>query len=141
MGKNWATDFCVTAEPDVVIVPRPAKGILAVMSDGLVENAEDELKLKPIGHVASAIASQIRKASGDLNKAAEATVVAHMMESVTALSEYSGDDLTLLLADIGNPIGGGHIPFQTPFTRKAGSGRRRARTNRVKRIPKTFVIS
>jgi serine/threonine protein phosphatase PrpC len=125
----------VSAEPDVVIVPRPAKGILAVFSDGLIENEADPLKFKTTEEVAKAIQTAVKESGGDYLRAASLVVYRHISESAASLTDYEGDDLTLILADIGKaPIGGG-------TTRRAFRGRRGGiKTGKAKRLLKTFTI-
>jgi serine/threonine protein phosphatase PrpC len=106
MNKNWNTDFCVSSEPDVVIIPRPPRGALAIFSDGLVDTESD--KLKPIEEVAKMIVKGIQTASGDYKKGAEAVLKEHVE---AASSPYEGDDTTLVIIDISmqsnHPLGGG----------------------------------
>jgi serine/threonine protein phosphatase PrpC len=96
---DWATKFCVTADPDIVTIPRPAKGVLAIFSDGLVETADGE-GLKPLADVAALIHASIREKRG-LKEAADDVLRKHIAESVSDPADYSGDDLTLVLVDIG----------------------------------------
>jgi serine/threonine protein phosphatase PrpC len=124
----------VSAEPDVIIVPRPAKGILAVFSDGLLENEADQMNLKTTEEVAKAIQAAVKESGGDYAKAASLVVGRHIAESGT-LADYQGDDLTLILADIGKPLVGGAT------TRRAFRGRRGGiKTGKAKRLLKTFTI-
>ena len=107
MNKNWSTDFCVLSEPDVVIIPRPPKGVLAIFSDGLVDTESDNLK--PVEDVAKMIIKGIEGAGGDYKKAADLVLKGHV-EAVP--SPYEGDDTTLLIVDISmqqssHPLGGG----------------------------------
>lgn len=106
MNKNWSTDFCVSSEPDVVIIPRPQKGVLAIFSDGLVDTESD--KLKPVEDVAKMIIKGIEGAGGDYKKAADQVLKGHVE---AAPSPYEGDDTTLVIIDIStqssHPLGGG----------------------------------
>ena len=138
---NWATDFCVTADPEITTIQRPAKGVLAIMSDGLVETADGD-GLKPLSAVAALIQSCIKAAGGDLKRAADMVLHKHVAESTANPTEYDGDDLTLLLIDVSAPVAavaavGGHR--QAPTTRRLRGGRR-MKTGRAKKIPKTFTI-
>jgi serine/threonine protein phosphatase PrpC len=134
---NWSTDFCVTAEPDVVVFPRPTKGVLAIFSDGLVE--KEDGNMKPIGAVAVGIQQSVKAAGGDLKAGAEMTLKRHTDEYLrdSLNTQYDGDDLTLVLADIG--LGSGVPETTERHTRKAKVKRVRTKTH-VKRIPKTFTI-
>jgi len=128
---NWATDFHVVADPDIMVFPRPAKGVLAIFSDGLVETESGDFK--PIATVAASIQQAI-KATGDLRKAAELTIRKHVEESAATPAEYDGDDTTLVLVDISLPVVGGER-----HTRRAKVKRVRTKTH-VKKLPKTFLI-
>lgn len=147
-GKNWSTDFLVVPEPDINILPRPARGIVAVMSDGLVEPASGE-GLKPLGQVAKSVAAAIAQSGGDLKRAADLVCRRHVAETAPRAADYDGDDLTLILFDIGTA--GTHAVTNT--TRKvhhgsSGSGggmssgkHRRAKTSKSRgKLPKVFTI-
>ena len=137
-NANWATDFCVTADPEITTIQRPTKGILAIMSDGLVETADGD-GLKPLSAVATLIHSCIKATGGDLNKAAELVLQKHMAESAHTPADYDGDDLTLLLIDVSAPAVPPVERRQVPTTRRLRGGRR-MKTGRAKKIPKTFTI-
>lgn len=96
---DWATNFCVTADPDIVTIPRPVKGVLAIFSDGLVEQADGD-GLKPLSDVAVLIQASVREKK-TLKEAADDVLRKHIAESVSSRAEYRGDDLTLVLVDIG----------------------------------------
>jgi serine/threonine protein phosphatase PrpC len=105
MNKNWSKDFCVTAEPDILVFPRSSKGLLAIFSDGLVEKDGDELK--SYDEVSKMIISALNNAPDDYSKVAELVLNNHMASSS---SPYSGDDTTLILIDIGIiPVLGGAL--------------------------------
>jgi serine/threonine protein phosphatase PrpC len=95
---DWATKFCVTADPDVITFPRPTRGVLAIFSDGLVETTEGD-GLKPLKDVAASIHASMRLKK-TLKEAAEDVLQKHIAESVSDPANYSGDDLTLVLVDI-----------------------------------------
>jgi serine/threonine protein phosphatase PrpC len=142
MDKDWARDFCVTAEPELLTVPRPAKGFLAIMSDGLVENAADE-GLKPVSVVAEAIRSSIAT-SESYETAARQVIANHVKESTANPAEYDGDDLTLVLVDVSLPAEATAVPI--PAAQKGGLGvmtrkvrSRRPRTGK-KKLPKSILI-
>jgi len=138
-GKDWANDFCVTADPEVVIVPRPERGLLAIMSDGLVESIGDELK--PTADVAMSIHKALHTRKG-LEEAARDVIHRHMMETAVTAADYDGDDLTIVFMDVSAPL---PAPIASATTAaKPGIMTRKARGRRTKtgkkRLPKTFQI-
>jgi hypothetical protein len=92
---DW-TRLKVTADPDIVIWPRPHVGVLAIMSDGLVETATNALK--PLAHVGRDIYIALKTAHYDLAKAA---TVVNQRHAAAAPQPYDGDDLTMVLVDVG----------------------------------------
>jgi serine/threonine protein phosphatase PrpC len=134
-GADW-TKMKVPAHPDVVVWERPAAGLLAIMSDGLVET--DTATLKPLAQVAFDTKKGLEASGFNLKKAAEAVVRGHM-----GVGHYDGDDLSIILIDVGVggddavplPITGGRP--QKPPTRKS-KGRRRLRTEKQNRLIKIF---
>ena len=138
-NKDWTKDFRVTAEPDIIIVPRPASGLLAVMSDGLVESAT-ESGPKATSDVANATFS-LYKADPNLQSIVKRQIDNHISESAANPKDYDGDDLTLILMDISLPI-----PALPQVVQKGGIGAttrkmrgRRTKTGK-KKLPKTFLI-
>ena len=136
---DWAKDLCVTAEPDIIVVPRPAAGVLAIMSDGLVEAPDGGLK--PTSQVADAIYGAYKKYGNDLSTITKAVINDHVAEQVDDPREYEGDDLTLLLIDVSLPIEknthavGNVVNKQGIKTRRS----KRVRTGKRK-LPKTFNV-
>ena len=133
-GADW-TKMKVPAHPDVMVWERPASGVLAIMSDGLVET--DTATLKPLAQVAFDIKKGLESSGFNLKKTAEVVVRGHM-----GLGHYDGDDLSIILIDVGVggddtaiPITGGRP--QKPPTRKS-KGRRRLRTEKQNRLIKIF---
>jgi serine/threonine protein phosphatase PrpC len=131
----------VICEPDIQVFPRPERGYLALMSDGLIElpptidNDDKGEIFKSIPDIAKNIAGAIQETRGDLPGAAELVLKRHVNESSGNEEDYNGDDLTLIIHDIGL---GTKKPFNTSITRhKKGGGRRRGRT---KKISGTFYI-
>lgn len=122
MNKNWATDFCVSAEPDILVVPRPQRGILAIFSDGLVES--ETCDLRPLTEVAEMILKGIRAADGDYRRGAEITLKEHMVNSS---SPYDGDDTTLILIDIS-------LSHSKPFVEALTRRLKRKRSKKTRRI-------
>lgn len=129
---DW-TKMKVTAHPDVMVWERPAQGILAVMSDGLVEG--DTTLFKPLEEVSRVIYDGLVEKANDLNATAQYVVQKH-----TKLHpRYDGDDLSLILVN----VGGGKIahkggkPVVKPPTRKS-KGRKRIRTEKTNRLIKIF---
>ena len=137
---DW-TKMKVTAHPDVVIWERPASGLLAIMSDGLVETNTNALK--PLPRVAVDIYNALKANTFDLLRSAEAIVAGHVRTSVGSSSEkYDGDDLSILLVDVGRGSSGGGAPPPSstvvkPKTRKVRFGRRN-RTGKKNRLIKMF---
>jgi protein phosphatase 1L len=137
-------DFSLTpyviCKPDIQIYPRPEKGYLAIMSDGLIEmpptiSSEEKGEIfKAIPDIAKNIATAIQESKGDLSAAAELVIIHHITESCEKEVDYQGDDLTLIIHDISLGI---KRAFNTTFTRYKKGGRRRART---KRMSTTFYI-
>ena len=132
MAADW-TKMKVTAHPDVMVWERPAQGILALMSDGLVEG--DTTLFKPLEEVSRAIYDGLVEHSNDLNATAKYVTQKH-----TKLHpRYDGDDLSLILVN----VGGGKVahkggkPVAKPPTRKS-KGRKRIRTEKTNRIIKIF---
>jgi len=133
MAADW-TKMKVTAHPDIMVWERPVHGILAIMSDGLVEG--DTTLFKPIEEVSRAIHDGLAEHSNDLNATAKYVVQRHTKMQ----SRYDGDDLSLILVNIGGGKAtdkvakGGAVK---PPTRKA-KGRRRIRTEKTNRLIKIF---
>jgi serine/threonine protein phosphatase PrpC len=130
MNKNWSTDFCVVAEPNILVFPRTPRGIIAIFSDGLVEKEGDELKTYE--EVATMIMSAL-KTSDDFNQVSKIIIDDHV-KSVS--SPYSGDDTSIILIDIGtNPLIGGVL------TKKARRAKRlKKQTKRATEGLKTILI-
>jgi serine/threonine protein phosphatase PrpC len=128
---DW-TKHKVTAHPDVMVWERPAQGILAIMSDGLVEG--DTTLFKPVEEVSRAIYHGLVEHSNDLNATAKYVVQKHTKMH----PRYDGDDLSLILVN----VGGGKVAHKggkppKPPTRKV-KGRRRIRTEKMNRLIKIF---
>ena len=133
-GADW-TKMKVPAHPDVMVWERPATGLLAIMSDGLVET--DTATLKPLVQVAFDIKKGLESSGFNLKKTAETVLRGHM-----GVGHYDGDDLSIILVDVG--LGGDDSPLpltggrpQKPPTRKS-KGRRRLRTEKQNRLIKIF---
>jgi serine/threonine protein phosphatase PrpC len=137
-NADW-TKMKVTAHPDVMVWDRPETGILALMSDGLVES--DSPTLKPLAQVSHDIQRGLEASSYNLKGAADKVVTNHVRQG--GGRKYSGDDLSLILVNVGtgNMIGGGVAPVVKPVvkppTRKS-KGRRRIRTEKQSRLIKIF---
>lgn len=97
---DW-TKMKVTALPDTAVWERPAHGVLAIMSDGLVET--------PGGHVAkphTQVAAEIYAVMQVHNYNLPFTVTNALKRHVAAFvgsshTKYDGDDLSLVLVDVG----------------------------------------
>jgi len=132
MAADW-TKMKVTAHPDVMVWERPGHGILAVMSDGLVEG--DTTLFKPLEEVSRAIYGGLVEHSNDLNATAKYVVQRHTKMH----PRYDGDDLSLILVNVGGGkvVHKGGKPMVKPPTRKS-KGRRRIRTEKTNRLIKIF---
>ena len=147
--SDW-TQMKVTAHPDVIVWNRPDHALLAIMSDGLVES--DTNDLKPLSQVAADIFRSLKATEYDLPAAAEAVVAGHVYASVgSAVSRYDGDDLSIILADVGR-VGGTeriagattteiraaiHAMTAKPKTRKCKRGLK-GKTGKANRLIKIF---
>jgi serine/threonine protein phosphatase PrpC len=145
---DW-TQMKVTAHPDFVVWERPESAVLALMSDGLVET--DTTALKPLQQVAADVFKVLKDNAYDLPKTASAAVKAHVAASAPH-GGYDGDDLSLVLVDVGkggsSPIGGGSVGATIaavtkmtagkPNTRR--QGKKKARTMKTNRLIKMFTV-
>jgi serine/threonine protein phosphatase PrpC len=149
---DWS-QMKVTAAPDIVVWARPDVGVLAILSDGLVETATNALK--PTAQVAKDVFDRMREHSYNLQVSAQKVCEAHVAEATRGMragaAAYDGDDLSLILVDIGKraagtaaaagQAGGSGLLHQVtatltrPTTRKA-HGRRRNRTGKKHRVIK-----
>jgi serine/threonine protein phosphatase PrpC len=145
---DW-TQMKVTAHPDFVVWERPESGLLALMSDGMVET--DTTALKPLPQVAADIFKALKDTMYDLPKTATAAVKAHVAASAPH-GDYDGDDLSLLIVDVGKGgsslIGGGSAAAAAaavtkmtagkPNTRR--QGKKKSRTMKTNRLIKMFTV-
>ena len=149
----------VTAAADVNVWPRPPVGVLAIMSDGLVET--NTSTLKPLAAVARDIQLALKQNSFNLSAATGALLKRHVANSIgTRAGEYDGDDLSMILVDVGispQQTAGGAPAAATaasqqqalaqaaaaaagkPKTRKAKHGRRN-KTGKKMRLVKIFTV-
>lgn len=137
-GADW-TKMKITAHPDVMVWERPGAGVLALMSDGLVET--DSATTKPLAQVAHDIQKGLEATGYNLKGAADKVLGEHVRQGSRG-RKYSGDDLSLILVDVGTGVvtGGaapGPVKLQKPPTRKS-KGRRRIRTEKQSRLIKIF---
>ena len=145
--SDW-TQMKVTAHPDFVVWERPESGLLALMSDGMVET--ETTALKPLPQVAADIFKGLKDNSFDLPRTADTVVRAHVAASVAVTRDaYDGDDLSLLIVDVGrggsSPIGGGGlVAAVTKMTagkaRTRKSSGKKARTMKTNRLIKMFTM-
>ena len=135
-GADWA-QMKVTAHPDFVVWERPESGLLALMSDGMVET--ETTALKPLQQVAADIFKVLRGVSFDLAMGAEGVVKAHVAESGGA--DYDGDDLSIMIVNVGRPQAGGSAPVMTakPKTRRV-KGKRKIKSMKTNRLIKMFTV-
>uniref|UniRef100_A0A6C0JYV7 PPM-type phosphatase domain-containing protein n=1 Tax=viral metagenome TaxID=1070528 RepID=A0A6C0JYV7_9ZZZZ len=134
--KNWAKDFRVVADPEIIVIPRPARGYLAICSDGLVDKPDGEFRTP------NEIANEIvgLGLSDDLNSLAKQLIYNQVKVYADSPAEYSAsdaDDITLVLVDFSKSLRGG-----AAITRKARR-KRKANTKKTSTsatLPKTFLI-
>jgi serine/threonine protein phosphatase PrpC len=152
-GSDW-TEMKVTAHPDIVVWDRPNSGLLALMSDGLVET--ETTTLKPLPQVAAEVFKALKDNRMDLPRTAGAAVKAHVMESIKASGggSYDGDDLSIMLVDVGRAAvvsttqTGGvaqvkqavAVMTAKPKSRKM-KGNKKAKTMKTNRIIKMFTVN
>jgi serine/threonine protein phosphatase PrpC len=143
--SDW-TQMKVTAHPDIMIWERPESGVLAIMSDGLVET--ETTALKPLPQVAANIYKALKANRYDLPMTAVAATKAHVAESVgTEEDDYDGDDLSLLIVNVGRGSAPGERPSSAPAvvmtakpkTRKM-KGKKKAKTMKANRLIKMFTV-
>lgn len=150
--SDWSR-MKVTAYPDISIWTRPDHGVLAIMSDGLVETASGSLK--PTAQVAKDIFMALQENAYNLPFTATTVLKRHVASSVGSMrSKYDGDDLTLVIVDVGlrdaregsaeaaKQAGGvaaavAAAAAAKPKTRRAKHGRR-SRTGKKGRLVKMF---
>ena len=119
------------------------------MSDGMVET--DTTALKPLPQVAADLFKALKDNAYDLPKTATAAVKAHVAASAPR-GDYDGDDLSLLIVDVGrggsSPVGGGSAAAAAaavikmtagkPNTRR--QGKKKSRTMKTNRLIKMFTV-
>jgi serine/threonine protein phosphatase PrpC len=149
-GSDW-TQMKVTAHPDILVMERPGSGVLAIMSDGLVET--DTTILKPLSQVAVDIFNALKANSHDLPAAARTVVSRHVRASCGSNpKDYDGDDLSLVLVDVGktsaSQVGGSSstVVIQSALNSinnrilsRKSKGKRRNKTNKTNRLIKMFT--
>lgn len=140
-NTDWSTGFRVVADPDIVVIPRPASGgLLAIYSDGLVETTEGD-KYRSYEDVVQGIVAE-HKGSETLEQCAKRCIEKQMASFVNEPSHYSGDDITLVLVHlpglvVSAPVIGGSAAAGQ--TRKNRVGHRRTRSNK-RRMARSFYI-
>lgn len=142
----------VTAHPDVIVWDRPDHALLAIMSDGLVES--DTIALKPLPQVAADIFRSLKSTEYDLPAAAQGVLAGHVHAAVGShASRYDGDDLSIILADVGRLGGSRTVISATPTeiktaiqsmtakpqTRKFRRGQK-GKTGKMNRLVKMFNV-
>ena len=135
--KDWFKDFKVTPEPEIHIMERPARGMVAICSDGLVET-KDEGGLLTAAQVATKIREELGRHDRDVKRTAQAVVDGHIRDIAGTYNTYKQneyDDITLVLFDCSTAAAGGG---RAAFTRKS-KRRRRMRTGKRK-LPKRIYI-
>jgi serine/threonine protein phosphatase PrpC len=141
---NWATDFCVISDPEIVVIPRPQNGgIVAIFSDGFVETPGGD-KYKSYPENVRDIMAEYKSAAGSLEQCAKACIQKQVASFTRNPADYSGDDITLVLLELDRTavtapvISGGGVAGAAQ-TRKTRIGHRRTRSNK-KRIARSFYI-
>lgn len=141
-AADWSSGFRVVADPDIVIVPRPAGGaVLAIYSDGLVETLDGD-KYRSYEDVVQGIVAENKGGPDVLEQCAKRCIEKQVASFVNDPSDYSGDDVTLVLVHLPGlavtapVIGGSAAAGQT---RKNKIGHRRTRSNK-KRMARSFYI-
>jgi serine/threonine protein phosphatase PrpC len=140
-AADWSSGFRVVADPDIVIVPRPAGGaLLAIYSDGLVETTDGD-KYRSYEDVVRGIVAE-NKGPDMLEQCAKRCIEKQVASFVNDPSDYSGDDVTLVLVHlpglvVSAPVIGGSAAAGQ--TRKNRIGHRRTRSNK-KRMARSFYI-
>jgi serine/threonine protein phosphatase PrpC len=153
--SDWSK-MKVTADPDIVIWQRPQVGVLAIMSDGLVETPTNALK--PTAQVGRDIYVALKASHYDLTKAATITNNRHKLANTVGQEPYDGDDLSLVLVDVGlkeanavQAAGGAAIAAAVAATQSATTqairvksrksrGGRRNKTGKKTRLAKIFCL-
>ena len=131
-NKDWSKDFRIVADPEIIVIPRPAKGCLVISSDGLVDTPDGSFR------TANEIATDVFKLLplGDLNTVAKQITTNQMRNFSDLPSEYDADDITVVLVDFSKPDQKGGT------TRKVR--RRKRHTKKAQGqghiLPKTFMI-
>lgn len=139
-NANWATDFCVVAEPDIIVVPRHMDdAILAIFSDGFVETPEGTRYKTYQENVKEMMAEY--DGPHALEQCAKTCIQKQVASFVDNPAEYTGDDITLVLISL---AANGPIISAPPIvgganTRKNRIGHRRTRSNK-KRLARSFYI-
>ena len=142
--KNLIDDVYVTADPEIVVIPRPQRGVIALCSDGLIDiddnmsSSTSDIKFRQNSEVAKEIHEKIKQ-MGDLTKVAEAVIQTQVSKFTANPQEYDADDITLVLIDISAvaTIKGGS---KIPTTRKVKARGRPKTGKRKTSLPKTFMI-
>ena len=141
-AADWSSGFRVVADPDIVIVPRPAGGaVLAIYSDGLVETTDGD-KYRSYEDVVRGIVAENKGGPDVLEQCAKRCIEKQVASFVNDPSDYSGDDVTLVLVHlpglaVSAPVIGGSAAAGQ--TRKNKIGHRRTRSNK-KRMARSFYI-
>jgi len=138
LARNWATDFCVVADPDIVCIPRPEKALIAICSDGFVDTAES-MVFRPYTEVVE----QIRKAcrnTVDLKDVAQVCINEQVSNMSDSPATYDADDITLMLISFGPVPSVKPLATQHAGTRKNKVGHRRTRSASKKKLARSFYI-
>jgi serine/threonine protein phosphatase PrpC len=141
-AADWSTGFRVVADPDIVVVPRPAGGaLLAIYSDGLVEPTHGD-KYRSYEDVIQDIVAEYNKGPDNLEQCAKRCIEKQVASFVDDSADYNGDDITLVLVQLPGfamsaPVIGQSVGAQT---RKNKIGHRRTRSNKKRAPTRSFYI-
>ena len=131
-SKNWATDFCVVPDPDIVIVPRPENGMVGVFSDGFYETPE-ATRYRSYTEIVKQI-RECAQGAQSLDDVAKKCIDQQVSTFTDDPKDYDGDDITLVLIQFSKGV---HTTVAT--TRKHKTGHRRTRSSK-KKLAKSFYI-
>lgn len=135
-NKDWAKDFRVVADPEILVIPRPARGCLLIASDGLVDTPYGNFRTA--NQIATEIFGIAPGLSGDLKAVAKQLIDNQVkVFEPDSPADYNADDIMIVMVDFSKASTGGGT------TRKVRR-RKRAHTKKgqgsASGLPKTFMI-
>jgi serine/threonine protein phosphatase PrpC len=132
-NKDWVKDFRVTADPEILVIPRPTRGCLLICSDGLVDTPEGTFRTA--NEIGAEIFGFAPGLPGDLKTAAKQLIDNQVKVFADTPAEYSADDITIVLVDFSKVAQKGGVPLTRKMRRK-----KRIHTKKAGGLPKTFMI-